>query len=317
MCGIIGCSRASKTSIPNGRKFMRTALNTIEDRGRQATGVGWAEYGDPINVWYSTLEGPASKVGHRLAMPKKGMHTMIGHTRHATLGKSSDHNNRHPVVADNIVLVHNGRCDNHKDLLSLANVKNPGLVDSFALPALLSKQEELGADHATDLLELVEGVAALAWMDTSENGVLHLARLAQRPLTIGWTKRGDLVFGSTREALRRTARLAGVKINEIESLDEGVYMRVEAGEVTDFRCFKVNHPKVVVAEDKPGMKKSKLAVVPAFNGADFDWWDEYDRHEAERLERQAENGRVFDLAMDQIDEHEIDWDNLIPRRGWK
>jgi glucosamine 6-phosphate synthetase-like amidotransferase/phosphosugar isomerase protein len=310
---------------------MRTALLTIEDRGRHATGVGWVEDGDHKSIWYSTLEGPASITADRLALPKRGINTAIGHTRHATIGKSSDAFNRHPVVCDNIVLTHNGRCDNALDLIKLSGCTNPGQVDSFALPAMLSRQAELAADHPTDLLELVQGVAALAWIDSDDNGVLHLARLSQRPLSIGWTKRGDLVYGSTAEALRRTARLTGVRISDIEAIDEGTYLRIEEGQVEDMRLFKVNHPPVVVAEDMPGQghkpwpkakKQDRIdrqKLVPsAFSGTALDWWDEYDTYEASsKRERDA----AFDQAMSDMTDDGlidgVDWENQVHRRGWK
>lgn len=250
MCGIIGYSRARKTSIPNGRDFMIAALHAIESRGRHATGAGWTTR-DRQHVWYTKQEGPASEVAQRLDLPKRGMLNAIGHTRHATHGSPRFEVNNHPTVCGGVVCVHNGVLDNHVELLELVNVVNPGLVDSFAITALLANLDAAGADHPADALSLVEGCAAIAWLDSSDMEALHLARLSTRPLTIAWTKRGDLVFGSTRANLYAAARTANVHIYDVTDVGEGEYLRVEHGEVVGFRTIALPKPRYVRPDDLP------------------------------------------------------------------
>lgn len=295
MCGIIGFSRNRRTSIPNGRLFMVEALRAIEHRGRHATGAGWAEDTDPRNLWYSKAEGPASKTASTLDMPKRGMTVAVGHTRHATHGSPRFEHNNHPVVCEGIVAVHNGVLDNHRELLRMVNVDNPGMVDSFAIPALLANAAALDAEHPADVLALVEGHAAIAWLDSTDTNQLHLARLATRPLAIGWTKRGDLVFASTPQVLLALGRAADVRITGIEEMGEGEYLRIEDGQIVEFRPIKITRPSFARPEDLP------RSTQPQIPGIDTDWWDAFDR--------------TVERDPDYPDG--IDWSQpMVHRRGW-
>lgn len=282
MCGIFALSRASRSSIPSGRRFAIAGVTAIESRGRHATGFGWAdEQGWP---WFWKQQGAASVVAKHADLPASGLRTLVGHTRHATVGSPSNNDNNHPVHADGLVLVHNGRVDNAADLTALSGADPIAEVDSESLALLLAA--DLGADHPVELLELVEGVAAIAWIDGYEPGVLHLARLSTRPLTVGWTRKGDFVASSTRHSLRETARLSGVRIEGVDDIAEGVYLRVEAGVITEYRKFVPRHPKAIVPEDVPANRRRSTST-PVRAG-----------------------------ARNSVAATEIDWANLVPRRGW-
>jgi glutamine phosphoribosylpyrophosphate amidotransferase len=256
MCGIAGyCRNTERTSIPNGRRFGVALSHGIESRGRDATGFAWQEQKDDSNVWYSKDAGPATRVAHRLALPGSGITNLLAHTRFATLGGSDNVDNVHPVVAGPITVTHNGRVENHDELVKLSGLERIGEVDSWAIPALLCQQEALGADHPTELLELIHGVAAIAWLDANEPGVVHLARLSTRPLTIGWTKRGDLVYSSTRATLALGAAKGGVGVTDVIDIPEGTYLRVRDGAFEEWSEFKVNPPAKQQADlDMPGAK---------------------------------------------------------------
>lgn len=298
MCGIAGYSRAAgKSSIPNGIKFAHALAVAIEHRGRHATGFGWT--GRDGWPWYWKERGAAGNVMHHAPL-ETGMRTLIAHTRHATTGSPKQHENNHPVTAPGIVLVHNGRVDNHNDIFDALDCDRVGAVDSEAIAALLAHGFDqfgnTGIDHVTDLLEMVEGVAAVAWLDGNEPDVLHLARLSTRPLAIGWTKRGDLVFSSTPATLRAASTLANVTIKRIEEIKEGEYLRVEAGVIVERRSFYVETPVVVVPEDVPGAHR-------VYDPSEFDWDD-------------AEAWATVTPKKQQTAANEIDWSNLVPRRGW-
>lgn len=316
MCGIAGFSRAEKSSIPHGRKFAIALAEAIESRGRHATGFGWFESKDIDQVWYAKKKGPAKRVAKDLSLPGRGLSVVTAHTRHFTKGSPAIYENNHPVVCDHIVTTHNGRVDNDDELIELTGAERLGLVDSFAVAALLSRAKELGANHPTELLEMVRGVAALAWLDANEHNVLHLARLSTRPLFIGWTKRGDFVYSSTERTLRQAASAAKVGVHDIVEVKEGTYLRVEKGTITEMVEFEVTHPPVKVVEDVPGKTAKRAAhrqpMLPSFDGDDMAWWDEYDRYEADR---KAERNELFDHLVG-TDDDGVDWDNLAPRRGW-
>lgn len=243
MCGITALSRVhERSSINDPRSFMRLAALAIEDRGRHATGFGWTrrtmkDPSDPM-TWYWKKKGAAREVVGEAPL-ESNTAVAIGHTRYKTQGSADDNRNNHPVVDEGIVLVHNGII--HNDTQLYAGIDEfyvpKADVDSQVLATLLANAHEFYAEHPVDLLKLVEGDAALAWLDTSDRGALHLARLVGRPLTIGWTRRGDLVMSSTPESLSNLSQWANVRIRHIESMPEGWYGRVVDGEIVEERTF--------------------------------------------------------------------------------
>jgi glucosamine 6-phosphate synthetase-like amidotransferase/phosphosugar isomerase protein len=298
MCGIAGFSRPeTASSIKNGRTFGIALAIGIEPRGRDATGFAWWERADRDNVWYSKKKGRATVVAPCAPLPKKGISTLIAHTRYLTMGSAEINGNNHPVVSEHITAVHNGRIENHNEIIEMTGLPRVGTVDSWAIAAMLSQQENLGASHPTELLESIEGVAAISWLDATDPDVLHLARLSTRPLTVGWTKKGDLVFSSTRSTLLKASTLARIAITDIMDVPEGTYMKVKHGEFQEYSGFKVRHPvKVAVDADMPGFKRKAQLKLPASGVTSYD----------------PSNLDGFDAW-----EEQIDWDNLVSRRGWK
>lgn len=317
MCGIAGFSRrtSGKSSIPNGRRFAIAQALSIESRGRHATGFGWKERDDDDNVFYAKRKGPARTVAAKLDLPAEGLTTLLAHTRHLTLGPAENNDNNHPVVCDHIVAVHNGRIDNHEELVELSGVPRLGLVDSFAVSALLARQHQLGADHPTELLELVEGCASLAWIDANEPSVLHLARLSTRPLTVAWTRRGDLVFSSTRGTMLAAEAATKVGIVDMVDIEEGMYLRVEDGSFADMRKFHVNHPKPTqraLPLDMPTRQKASKRSTVNLPASGVTSYDPRPQHEVTGVLSHDEWRRLREM---EAWETGIDWDNVVPRRG--
>lgn len=257
MCGITAISRADRSSIPDARSFLRAALVAIEPRGHHATGIAWGDrLGHP---WYWKMEGAASDVALLAPLPV-GIRVAIGHTRYATKGSPSVEHNNHPIVGDGIALVHNGRVDNDDALIDRAGWERVGEVDSEALVAALATPSAFDATHPSEVLAEIEGVAAVAWLDSDTPDVLHLARLAERPLTVGWTRRGDLVASSTPATLAATGRFAGVAIARTVVVPEGTYMAVERGEIVERRRFQVRRPTSPIPADVPRRPRRPVVV---------------------------------------------------------
>ena len=283
MCGIAGFSRATDSSITDGRRFAVASLLAIEDRGPDSTGAAWTR-GKGQNVWFHKRVGPASRIAAKLELDRKHrIHSAILHTRWASQG-AVNYTNAHPVVAEHVVLVHNGCISNDDELIATAGLERVGEVDSWAIAALLAAQTELGADHPADLLDLIRGDYALAWFNTDDPTDLHLARGIGRPLTLGWTRRGDLVFSSTRQSLQRTARTTNTPLSDITEVKEGTYLRIQSGKVVQWRTFTpyrrpapVQRPLWTPTKGSPAPRSVHHGITDLYENRPDDWWEEAER----------------------------------------
>jgi glucosamine 6-phosphate synthetase-like amidotransferase/phosphosugar isomerase protein len=330
MCGISGFNRANKSSIPDAREMMRNMAIAIEPRGHHATGFAWPDaIGHPM---YSKLEGRASKVVDLFPLPT-GMRAGIVHTRFATQGSPSRTENNHPVIGPGIALVHNGCIDNDDDLFAMMPWYNRlGEVDSEAAVALIASYRRLGAKHVTEVLELIEGSAALAWIDSDHPDELHLARLSTRPMAIAWTRRGDLVMSSTELTLQQAMKRTNVYIGKTRPVTEGTYLRVAHGQIIEQRKFKVSKRKYTYKPSKntaplggwdwdddprrpkatflnqngstPSKPKKETTTIGATPSYDPDILDSFDRVE---YEREIEEG-MYDGVLD--------FETYVARKGW-
>lgn len=236
MCGITAISLAENSSIPDIRSFTRCAVMAIEHRGTDATGFGWTlpngdgrYWKEPITAYRATMQAP---------LPKEAT-VMLGHTRWGTQGSKSVPANNHPVIDDGIMLVHNGMINNEFAIYKMFDMPVPrNTVDTAAIALLLANRDQLGADHPTDVLEIPTGSAAIAWIDTENPHALNLARLQDRPLTIAWTRKGDLVMSSTPETLDHLSLLSNIKFRKMLEFKEGSYLKVERGQIAEVKSFK-------------------------------------------------------------------------------
>lgn len=332
MCGITAVSRPEKSSIPDARTFMRLAALAIEERGPDATGFAWIDA--KYNGWYWKTPKTA-RTAIREAPLVHGMQTIIGHTRWATQGKKSDNFNNHPVVDDGIMLVHNGIIDNEDYIYSFLNKDyvNKAEVDTACIAAMLANPQHYDGRTVGQMLELLNGDASLAWLDSNDHSILHLARVQGRPMAIGYTRRGDLVMSSTRETLADTALWSGVNIDKVEDVPEGTYMQVRNGQIihqevfvpNEMRSWKKYTPTVRTAASTVAKSPLKLEVATPFDEPRDDWghtewWDWIDsaRDEDERTDRED---TYWDWAEDTseptIQEEpngqwtEADWDEYL------
>ena len=308
MCGIAGYSRrvADKSSIKDGRRFAEDLALAIESRGPDAVGFGWHHptTGEP---WYWKAPGAAHKVVWEAPLPT-GIKTLIAHTRWATKGSPSANVNNHPVIAPGIVLVHNGVVDNDDDLIAAVGHERLGRVDSEALAAILSLGGSvLGSTHPIDVLTEVEGDAAIAWLDSERPGVLCLARLVGRPLAVGWTRRGDLVFGSTPENLTLASKWSETTVDSVRTIAEGTYLEVVDGRIVDERRFTPRRRKYVTRTTYTTAGRS-LPVGPVKPKSST--------KSSKKQRRQERLGQRALALVESTQADTIDWSNLVPRRGW-
>jgi hypothetical protein len=240
MCGITGFSRADgRSSICDPRRLLKSALLSIENRGTDATGFAWTD--DDNLGWYWKKAVAAHEAVFVAPFPTRHVVTAIGHTRWATQGSKHKNENNHPVIDEGVMLVHNGIITNDREIMKWLDPEYPpkAEVDTAAFAALLAHPEEVFATHPTELLAMVAGSAAFAWIMPDKPEELHLAKTTnERPLTIGWTRLGDLIMSSTPTTLANTAEMAGIKVRRFRELDEGTYLRVVAGEIVEEASFR-------------------------------------------------------------------------------
>ena len=220
----------------------RQLLLGIEHRGQHATGAAWRETDQTITIQKRDLT--ASKWVEHLSMPRKTQ-TAVLHTRFWTQGKPEVNANNHPIQSGSIVGVHNGTVWNDDWLYQdMPGVKRHAEVDSEAIFALLACGANHYKDvtHDVDLLEEVQGVAAIAYMDLQEDdGILHVARLASSPLVIAQSKAGSFVCGSTKDAVVNAMLSVGLDVEYLDaSVAEGTYFRIDRGLIVEEKRFEVD-----------------------------------------------------------------------------
>jgi hypothetical protein len=299
MCGITAISRAAASSIGDPARFMRLAALAIESRGPDATGFGWVrptqnEQGQRAFYWKEPL--PAFECVNDCRLPRDIV-VAIGHTRWATQGDKSRSENNHPVVDDGIMLVHNGIIRNDDEIYSWLGddyIIPKAQVDTAAIAALFANLDTVGAAHAVEVMPLIKGDAALAWIDSSDYDVLHLARHSDRPMHLGWTRRGDLVMSSTKESLQHLAAMANIKLRNIRAVEEGTYLKVYQGEIVEELRFEV--PKRTVTTYGGGNRSSYNS---SLNDAKRQGGNHYGHYEAGKWVSHGKwEGNVFAINDD-------------------
>lgn len=232
MCGIAGISVGRNDHKMSVETVASELLLGIETRGYDATGAAWYdEVSDTVAVTKVPVIASRFVPARREAFPATTP-AMILHTRTGTHGKADDRGNNHPVIHDRIVGVHNGVLRNHKELFELTGRTPKHEVDTEGLMALLNEEE-----HPTEVLGMIKGDAAIAWIDLEQPEVLHLACVTGRPLYIAQTKQGSLLFASTKSAVHRAAKADGLELVFEEDVETETYMRVTNGIIAE--CLKI------------------------------------------------------------------------------
>jgi glucosamine 6-phosphate synthetase-like amidotransferase/phosphosugar isomerase protein len=218
MCGLTGvllsdCAGASERDRI-GDLFTRNLLAN-EERGREATGAALLKRDGTVLVEKAPL--PASRFVEspeyeRFLEALDGETAiMLGHTRRPTKGEAENAGNNHPIVAGDVVGVHNGTITNDEDIFLRRN--NIGIrcaeVDSEAIFALV---DSVGSGHSLQCY--VSGLQeASSWLLGSYTTLLfnrcmpdHLFLLKyDNPISAHYSSElGALFFSSRYIFLRKT-----------------------------------------------------------------------------------------------------------------
>lgn len=194
MCGIVGY-----IGDGNAQDVLLGGLRRLEYRGYDSAGIVTAEGDD-----YALLraKGKVAELEAKVASSRKDHHIGIGHTRWATHGVPAE-NNAHPHKAGDILLVHNGIIENHKELRKeLGDYVFRSETDTEVLAALIDlfyEDNTALVDAVSQALKLVEGTYGIAVLSTRNSKELVVARSGS-PLVVG-VGRNDTVIASDASAL--------------------------------------------------------------------------------------------------------------------
>jgi glucosamine--fructose-6-phosphate aminotransferase (isomerizing) len=244
MCGI-GAFQIVRDEV-DPAKVARVLLRLLEVRGKDASGVAWHKGGE-------TYICKQNCAGAELArtLPKDIGTTGIVHTRWATKGSPAIEGNNHPIDARGIVGVHNGHISNDDALLKLCvDYKRQAQVDSEAIFALLGHAP--AGWTLAQKVEQVQGNASLLWLASQDKTeTLHAGRLQTSPLVFGQTRKGSIIFASTKSILEETAGRCELKLDFVHEMSQGTYIQARNGVITDFTDVPLPKPVQTKLWDTP------------------------------------------------------------------
>jgi asparagine synthetase B (glutamine-hydrolysing) len=222
MCGIGGFSLVAGSSV-DVQGLAGSLLSGLERRGAMASGFAWQSV-DGSGYFKAPVAG--SKLSLK-ALPFDAQ-SVILHTRLATHGSVNDNRNNHPVLSpdQSIALVHNGVIYNHDVVREHLSAQLPA-VDTAVIPAIIEQ-------HSGDVqrFDMLDGDAAVAWLDSNELGVLRVARVSHSPLFIAQDVAGSFFFASTEDILRDALKSVGVIPVFVSVVDERTLLEVRSGVVS-------------------------------------------------------------------------------------
>ena len=265
MCGIAGFSLSTKSRI-NVRKLSNSLLSELDIRGNQASGFAFQT---------RTSQGSFKKATSGASLPLKTMprstRSAILHTRYATHGSINDMSNNHPIPSPDktIQLVHNGVIYNHDIVRSELDFKLPE-VDSSVIPAILQQ-----FDRDFNKLNMLDGDAAIAWLDKTDLGVMRVARVNHSPLFISQLKDGSFVWASTQEILTRALRKTGLKPTYAESVPERTLLVIRDGMLAGVEALPETDPQFV-DHRWTGAYNSYRNMTSGGHGSTVDYWFDTD-----------------------------------------
>ncbi len=249
MCGIYGMFDYGELLARKDIKSLICELGEASAvRGTDATGLAFL-HKNKIEI----VKQAKSAYDFRFDIPK-GVHAIIGHTRHATQGKASTMINNHPfagkTVERSFAFAHNGIIHNDRELRKSQHLPNTKIeTDSYIAVQLLNQNAHLDLNSIKQMTELIEGSYSFEILDTLGN--LYLVK-GSSPISILHDKKLKVyIYASTDQILWhsivnssisaefRNRLLEGSKdIEEIE-INQGEILQISSDGSLEHMPFKM------------------------------------------------------------------------------
>lgn len=246
MCGIVGS--ISENDVVTD---LLAGLEKLEYRGYDSAGVATICDGKFHRV---RAIGKLKNLREKLQQIETPGTIGIGHTRWATHGKPTE-NNAHPMMSENIALVHNGIIENYKELkfdLQKDQYSFDSDTDTEVAVQFMQRELDSGAtprEAFRKLLRNVEGTYAFAAIFSSQQDTIFVARM-KSPLTVGFGK--HMSIGSDVSSVADWS-------DEVVYLNDGEYAEVSLHGASFFdKNFKlIDKEKTPVSDDMVNSGKGK------------------------------------------------------------
>lgn len=311
MCGIAGFSLSSADlALMRPANLTKHLALSIEHRGKDATGMSWA---DPDGqVWFSKEPLTATQFVQGSFHDEVDRHasTCIIHTRAATQGSTHNPDNNHPIVTDTVIGVHNGIIWNDYELFTEHRDKFDRIaqVDSEIIFQLI-------AALGTSALSSLEGDASIAWLNISDPDTVHLAALGGRPLAIAETVNGSVLFASEQRSLQQTIdKFVGVELLNIGDVPVGTHLTIRHGMILEWNPDGPTATKPVYSYSTP---KSVVSTTTKKSAAPRQVSDAEMTLAVQNLMGVSpEDGDAFSKAREWVEAHVTDMSDVLGSDGF-
>lgn len=226
MCRIFGISYGEQREDLTAAEIASILFPSLVHGGPHAW--GWMSYNDETEAITSDkYTGRADTIDAekiQMDLIDSRPRWLVGHVRFATHGSPEDNRNNHPLQHGNIIGVHNGILRNHDEILKITGREDPKtLVDSEAIMAAVNKW---GPKQG---LARIRGDMVTLYSDHRKPHILHLGRTHGRQITLGWTKKGNLIFASEEKALHELE--PWIEFTKFSTVSENRLLVIRAGQI--------------------------------------------------------------------------------------
>jgi glucosamine 6-phosphate synthetase-like amidotransferase/phosphosugar isomerase protein len=225
MCGIFGIinyGNITYSKAESYRNAVRALLVASQIRGTDAAGIcvvtqdRTAVFKDRVKAEFLIRQANYSNIVGQIHQ-NKGFRAVIGHTRSQTKGDRQFNVNNHPIVAGDIIGVHNGMISNDDMLFNKYKdkIQRAGRVDSeiiFRLIDMFIKEGQSITDATKQTIGMIFGSANCAFINTKNLKYVTIFSGYGVPVWI-YGHVNTMVFASSKEILSRATREAGGVLN--------------------------------------------------------------------------------------------------------